>query len=149
MLHPMNPFSFECTGEHTFIANQPAYVLNTLEGVVNLSYSERVWADWRRRIRNRQAAVTFRQTSKDQISRVVDELISANVAQRKTYLGYPSDPLVCRGALRSRACSSYGYRGLRSALASILNRVGSSRSRRASTRSARLRSFCARDLLPA
>jgi hypothetical protein len=33
-------------------------------GIVNLSYSERVWADWTG-IRNRQAAVTVRQTSKD------------------------------------------------------------------------------------
>jgi hypothetical protein len=29
-------------------------------GVVNLSYSARVWVDWRRGIRNRQAAVTLR-----------------------------------------------------------------------------------------
>jgi hypothetical protein len=35
------------------------------EGVVNLSCSERVWADWRRGIRNRQAAVTVRQSSKN------------------------------------------------------------------------------------
>jgi hypothetical protein len=34
-------------------------------GIVNLSYSERVRADWRRGVRNRQAAVTLRQTSKD------------------------------------------------------------------------------------
>jgi len=34
-------------------------------GVVNLSYSERLWVDWRRGIRNRQAAVTLRPTSKD------------------------------------------------------------------------------------
>jgi hypothetical protein len=34
-------------------------------GVVKLSYSERVWADWKLGIRNRQATVTVRQTSKD------------------------------------------------------------------------------------
>src|SRR5690242_10481299 len=36
-----------------------------VDGAVNLRYSERVWADWRMRLRNRQAAVTLRQTTKE------------------------------------------------------------------------------------
>lgn len=42
-----------------------ARVRHTVLGVVNLSYSERVWDDWRREVRNRQAAVTLRQISND------------------------------------------------------------------------------------
>jgi hypothetical protein len=52
-------------------------------GVVNLSYSERVWADWRRGVESVRPPLPFARRRRTEISRVGDELISTNVAQRK------------------------------------------------------------------
>src|SRR5215472_8820371 len=52
-------------------------------GVVKLSYSERVCADWRREIEIVRPPLPFARPRRTETSRLGNESISANVAQRK------------------------------------------------------------------
>ena len=56
-------------------------------GIVNLSYSERVWADWRREFEIVRPPLLFARLRRTETSRVGDESNSANVAQRKIDFG--------------------------------------------------------------
>ena len=56
-------------------------------GIVNLSYSERVWADWRREFEIVRPPLLFARLRRTETSRVGDESISANVAQCKIDFG--------------------------------------------------------------